>query len=295
MSPRALASGLVLAALVVLTGCSAFGVGGPSAAERTVTPAPVPTAEPSLPPGVTTDGVDDHRRLGVAHEQQLTNRSYTVRIIRSVRLDNGTTVRRLERGRAVGADGRMLSWVYDRRTEQADRPDDAIVTRRVWTNDTVRVLRYEYANGTARYTVTAPRQRTPYRDTGYTVGRMLAEEDAAVVARDADGSQTTYSLRARNLTGSLSSNAALDTVTTSSIRAVITRDGLVRDAVVRYTGRRDGTRAVASSTISYDTDTGAVTRPDWVDTALERARHDTAENTERAGGTANTTSETATE
>lgn len=276
MSRRSLVVGLALAALVVLPGCSAVGVGGPNAADGTVTPAPVPTAEPSRPPGVAADGVTSHRRLGVAHERRLANRSYTVRVVRAVRFENGTTVRRLERGRAVGADGRVLSWVHEPDTDRDERPTTAIVTREAWANDTVRVVRYEHANGTARYTVTRPRQRSPYRDTGHTVGRTLAAEDAAVVATDTAATPTTYTLRARNLTEDRATNAALDTVETSGVRAVVTDGGLVRRATIRYTGTRDGAPTVANSTISYDTDTGTVARPDWVGTALDRQENGTA-------------------
>ncbi|WP_137683558.1 hypothetical protein [Haloarcula mannanilytica] len=273
MQPRSLGVAIALVALVGFAGCSAFGTAGPSAGEGTVTPAPVPTAEPSPPPGVTADGVRDPERLGIAHEQRLTNESYAVTVVRTVRFDNGTTVRRLERGRTVGDGGVILSW----RTETAHSRagGGTVVSRRAWSNESVRVMRFQYANESTRYVVTASPQRYPYRRTAHSVGEMLSSEDAAVVASDTDADPPTYTLLARNLSDSLSTNPNLDRVETSSIRAVVTGRGLLRRASIRYTGTRDGTPAVAGSTIRFDTDPDPVTRPEWVETALQQEHKET--------------------
>jgi len=283
VQPRSLAVVLALAALVVLSGCSVFGTAGSSAGEGTVTPAPVPTAEPSPPPGVTADGVTDPERLGIAHEQRLTNESYTVSVVRTVRFDNGTTVRRLERGRTVGNGGVILSW----RTETAHSRVDggAVVSRRAWSNESVRVMRYQYANGSTRYTVAASHQRYPYRRTAHSVGETLSTEDAAVVTSDTDADPPTYTLLSRNLSDDLSTNPDLDRVETSSIRAVVTGRGLLRRASIRYTGTRDGTPAVAGSTIRFGTDPAPVTRPAWVETALEQAARERRTTTKRTNTT----------
>lgn len=281
MQPRSLGVGLALAALVILAGCSAFGTAGPSTGDRTVTPAPVPTPEPSPPPGVTTNGVRDPERLGAVHERHLTNRSYTVTVVRTIRFANGTTVRRLERGRTVGTDGAIAAWTHGRRSEQVD--NETIVSRRVWSNESVRVLRLRYANGTTEYTVSQSRQRYPYRRTGNAVARILSSEDADVVAVDTDTDPSTYTLLSRNLTGQRSAAADLKRVETSSIRAVVTDAGLIRHASIRYTGTRDGAPAVTNSTVSFDTTPKTVTRPAWVETALEQRDQESGERTQAAG------------
>ena len=284
VQPRSLAFGVALVGLVVLAGCSGFGTTGPDTGEQTVTPAPVPTPDPSLPPGVTADSVSDPQLLGSAHERRLTDRSYAVRVVRTVEFANGTTVRRLERGRTVGTDGTVRAWRRGPVRERAG--GDTIASRRSWANESVRVLRLQYANGTTRYRVGESRQRYPYRRTAYNVARTLADENAVVVASDTGADPPTYTLVSRDLSDEWTRSSGLDRVETSSVRAVVTGTGLLRRASVRYTGTRDGVPAVANSTVRFDTDTGAVTRPAWVETALEgqsRERDATPKDTGPSG------------
>ncbi|NLV13304.1 hypothetical protein [Haloarcula argentinensis] len=284
MQPRSLAVGIALVSLVVLGGCTAFSTAGPNGGEQTVTPAPVPTPDPSLPPGVTANSISDPERLGSAHERRLTNRSYTVTVVRTVQFANGTIVRRLEQGRMVGADGVILSWRH--RTEPDRGGDDAIVSRRAWTNESVHVLRLQYASGTTRYRVGESHRRHPYRRTAYNVARTLSDENAAIVASDTDADPPTYALESRNLSEELGTSTYLDRVETSRIRAVVIGTGVLKRASVRYAGMRDGAPAVASSTVRFDTDPETVTRPEWVETALEqqpRENETTVESTQATG------------
>lgn len=265
MSHRSL--GVALALCLVLAGCSAFDAAEPRPS-RTVTPAPVPTPEPSLPPGVTTSGVDDYERLAAAHRVALERESYTVAFARTVRLANGTTVRRSVGGRIVGDDGASRTW--EREAGRGERGAAGVVGQETWANASVQVVRFRYANGTSRYTVITADQQYPYRGAGLTVSESLVTEDATLVDSDTDAVPATYTLLARNLTGHRARTAALDHTETSSLRVVVTEDGLVRRATVRYTGTLDGTRAVVNTTIRYDVGPRTVTRPAWVETALER-------------------------
>jgi len=283
VQPRSLAVGIALVSLVVLGGCSAFGTAGPDAGQRTVTPAPVPTPDTGLPPGVTADSVSDPERLGSAHERRFANRSYAVTVVRAVQFVNGTTALLLERGRMVGDDGVILSWRH--RTARERAGGDTIVSRRAWTNESVHVLRLQYANGTTRYRVGESHRRYPYRRTAYSVAKTLSDENAAVVASDTDADPPTYALESRNLSEEWATSTDLDRVETSSIRAVVTGSGLLRRASVRYTGIRDGAPAVANSTIRFDTDPGTITRPAWVETALEQRSRESDTNVERTPAT----------
>jgi hypothetical protein len=278
VQPRSLAVGIAIAALVVTGGCSAFGTTDPDAGPRTVTPAPVPTPDPSLPPGVTADSVGDPERLGSAHERRLTDRSYAVTVVRTVQFANGTTVRRLERGRLVGSDGTVRSWRH--RTTRERAGSESIVSTRAWTNESVRVVRLRYANGTTRYTVAESRQRYPYQRTAYNVAGTLSDENAVVVASDTDTVPPAYALESRSLSEEWATSTDLDRVETSSIGAVVTGTGLLKRASVRYTGMRDGAPAVANSTIRFDTDPGTVTRPAWVATALEQESRENGSGTD---------------
>jgi len=265
----------VVTLCLVLAGCSAFGAPEPRPAQ-TVTPAPVPTPEPSLPPGVTTSGVEDYERLAAAHRAALQRESYTVEFSQTVRLTNGTTVRRSVGGRTVGDDGASRTW--ERETGRALCNATGVVGQETWANASVQVVRFRYANDTSRYTVITADQQYPYRGTGLAVSESLVTENAALVASDTDADPATYTLLARNLTGYRARTAALDHTETSSLRVVVTEDGLVRRATVRYTGTLDGTHAVVVTTIRYDVGPRTVTRPDWVETAFDRrTRAETAE------------------
>ncbi|MBV0902558.1 hypothetical protein [Haloarcula salina] len=271
MSHRSLTVAVTLC--LVLAGCSAFSA-VESEPVRTVTPAPVPTSEPSLPPGVTTSGVDDYERLAAAHREILERESYTVEFSRTVRLANGTTVRRLVGGRIVGDDGASRTW--ERATGSAQHSATGFVGQETWANASVQVVRFRYANGTSRYTVITADQQYPYRGTGLAVSESLVAEDASLVDTDTD--PATYTLLARNLSGYRARTAALDRTETSSLRVVVTGEGLVQRATVRYTGPLDGTRAAVNTTIRYDVGPRSVERPAWVERAFDRrSRTETAE------------------
>lgn len=85
---------------VVLVGCCLLSAGctglfgSEAAATETVTPAPVPTADPTtgseqLAPGIVGDRVVDPTALGRAHVRRLSNTSYQVRHSRTVMHDGG--------------------------------------------------------------------------------------------------------------------------------------------------------------------------------------------------------------
>ncbi|WP_424001242.1 hypothetical protein ACOZ4I_15845 [Haloarcula salina] len=265
MSHRSLV--VAVALCFALAGCSAFGA-AESEPVRAVTPAPVPTPEPSLPPGVTTSGVEDYERLDAAHRAALEGEGYTVEFSRTVRLANGTTVRRSVGGRTVGDGGASRTWERD--AVRAERGATGVVGQETWANASVQVVRFQYANDTSRYTVITADQQYPYRGTGLAVSESLVTENASLVDTDTNADPTTFTLLARNLTGYRATTAALDHTETSSLRVVVTEDGLVQRATVRYTGTLDGTRAAVVTTIRYDAGPRTVERPAWVETALDR-------------------------
>lgn len=101
---------VVLVVLVVFAGCG--GVFG-GEETTTLTPAAVPTDEPTatpvprLAPGLTRAGVTNASALAAAHDGALDGRSFTVRRTRTYRTDAGITVRKLTSVTHVASDGRF--------------------------------------------------------------------------------------------------------------------------------------------------------------------------------------------
>lgn len=103
---------LLVAALVVLVGCS--GPADTAPPTETVTAAPVPTADPPvrLAPGVTVGGVDDPVALAVAHRTALGGTTVTVRLEASRRYANGSLRWRRTATERVDATGRPVRSHY---------------------------------------------------------------------------------------------------------------------------------------------------------------------------------------
>ena len=90
---------VLIAALVILAGCSGLFVGDRGDSERstsTVTPMAVPTDEPTptptpqLAPGLTQQGIVDRSALLSAHDSYLQNRSFTLHTNQAALASNGT-------------------------------------------------------------------------------------------------------------------------------------------------------------------------------------------------------------
>jgi hypothetical protein len=110
---------LGLAALVVLAGCNGGITDGDGT--RTVTPAPVPSATPGGPPGVSPDDVAPDE-LADAHQSLLAATNYTVVIDERV-ADGNRTLRETSRRRYVADGGREYRTV---RHEVIDYPATAL-------------------------------------------------------------------------------------------------------------------------------------------------------------------------
>ena len=103
---------LLLVVCVVLAGCNGV-FGGDTQETSTLTPAAVPTDEPTrtplpqLAPGLTGEGVVNASALAAAHDATLEDTSYTARRTVTYRTPNGTPVRRIESVTRVADDGRF--------------------------------------------------------------------------------------------------------------------------------------------------------------------------------------------
>lgn len=228
---------VVVAALVVLGGCGAFG----GTDRQPVTPVPVPeqSRPAGLAPGVADDAVDS-RRLGAAHRRATQNRSYTLSMRLS--MEWGTQVV------ALAVEGRHR---YDYRTDIVDQQ----YTRQVYASGDRRYVYNERTEGT--WTATgdpAPvrvlidpdpaRLVEAYFDTDVRVERPACEScPVTLTARDPP--------------------PAFEPADNYTVRATVRPEGLVTSLNVSY---RD---PASDSRVEYDirytdVDNTTVGRPAWV-------------------------------
>jgi hypothetical protein len=155
---------LLVAALVVVAGCSspASPPTGATTATATATAAPVPTDRPStfLAPGVTPRGVVDPVALATAHRRTLGRTSVTVHVEESRRYENGTLRWRRTATQRVDAGGRTVRSHYVGEFE-GPRRGSGLLSGFVRFPDASRVERYTVDDGAYH------RYRFPSGDTWY--------------------------------------------------------------------------------------------------------------------------------
>lgn len=266
MRPRA----LLVAALLVLAGCSGLQPPGSGPAEPTdtVTPVAVPAADDDqLPPGVRSDGIINETRLARAHRSALANRSWTRRGRAAVVYQNGSvydasSIRRIvddRNGTAIeilNRSSKGRSWNHVR------------VTR--WTNGTVRAVRREYRNGTTGYEF----HRVQWSDAGIGSAspvNLLAAFGATPRGKRTVEGSTAYLFVADGVTGvPFGSYESVEQAGEGRLRALVTAEGFVRwtrlRAPVRI-GDANGRYVIDDEFVLGGTSVG---RPDWVATAAER-------------------------
>jgi len=258
-------SAALLACLLTTAGCSAL-VGTDEAGQTTVTPAPVPTAQPSVtgpayPPGVTRDGLHSVSRLSVAHREALENTSYTLREeYRAFNAANGSESVRRAATIAVASPTRYR---------------DEMVRMRTGANGTVtRFEQSAYADGSRWYerrddgTVEYRHGRLEFtRDkfaarTAFYLGRygVVDRSETTVVVRNG-----TRRYRIRGTGGEVPATERLDEY---RIELLVGPDGLVRRFEVRYRTDRTAVRYRFRYEKVGET---TVPRPAWLDSATNES------------------------
>jgi hypothetical protein len=253
---------LLVVALSLTAGCSQPLIGD-GAPEETPTVTPVPIAEDGsrgaddgrlggeeLAPGVQSDGIADPARLLAAHDEALSNRSYTVRLSSRRETNQSTTV---TYGRAVrvGEDGHFH---YVLTTET---PGGEYRIERWRGAETAAEAVTEKGNTTYRR---LEDPAIPNLLTGGDLWRLFVALPADVEAiGDRDGTAV------HRVTGGPGELPPLSNVTYA---VEVTERGLIRAYEVRYdlAGRTPGTTVTVTATVSGVGET-TVERPPWVDDA----------------------------
>ena len=224
---------LVLAALVLCTGCGAapFGGDGSSTPRETFTPVPVsPTETPTgteppdiLPPGVSSEGTVNATRLRQAHDRLLGNRSYTwtfdYEIRGSPQIDSAFD---RDVSREVRVDGRRILVTQTNNLAEVDLS--------VYTNASAGYLRVAEDNTTRVSALDNPGTAATYVDAGTLIERFLAvtNPDITPVER---GGETYYRVQSgRQAPQALGGTKA----SRDSVTAYITESGFIQSLIVRY-------------------------------------------------------------
>lgn len=269
---------LALAALLAVAGCA--GAGGPTAAELTVTPAPVPTDAPPTPderlaPGLTTAGVVDPLALAAAHAAVLRSATYEVSIEEVVvRADGSLIERRVVEGRFAGPTRYRVR--LERETSRGPDP-----TSSLYANGARLYERLETTSGTRYY---VPREdlegrpRWPEDPAGRPTQRgelyaaLVGSRPAYVGSTVVDG-ETRHRVVADGAVHAsfLAAWEYVDTIESFRFTATVRDDGLVVGYDLRYEATVGGEPWVVTRTARW-TGVGEVTvdPPDWYPTARER-------------------------
>ncbi len=272
--PRGRAGAVVLAVLVVLSGC---GAAGPDSADRptAVTPAPVPTDAPAGPgvepvPGLTTEGVASPVRLAEAHRDRLSEATFTRRTTETISGPDGprrtTTV-------TVRANLRDFAFRYLRTQRAAPEYPVRSVTPALdlWSNGSYTLSRAE-DDGAVRYGV---ERGLAYGEavTGITgneaVVRVLSAFDLRVNETDGGYRLTADGVRRA---GDLPIPTLARNLTNATLSAFVTDRGVVRSYRLSYDVTLGGERlrVVETSAVLAVGET-RVERPAWAGAAFANA------------------------
>lgn len=261
---------LALVVLLALAGCNGF-VGG-TEPQPTLTPAPVPTDRPPLPPGIDQSGSVTPAAVGTAHSDALAGTSYAVETERRV-VDGNRTLRVVTHDWQVDDDGDYAG-VYE--YDAVDYPTEPAITRvAYWSNRTVRASQFTTGgyNGTDYETSTTPSPVLDLDIDGTVVGILEAFEPR--VAGRTAGRIVVVSTELQSNT--LGTPRSATGTRNGTLFMRITPRGLVTDIRVTFeTTLANRTVRVIRETRVRAVGATTVERPDWVATArAEEQRYDT--------------------
>jgi hypothetical protein len=261
---RRLLPPLLLGALVLTAGCQSL-LGDGLVGDAT----PTPTESTVFAPGVTEHAVSP-TRLGTAHRRDLQDRSYTLTVTTAARYPDGHRLT-IRHTRTIGGDG---SRHHEMRAEGEPRYVLSVPPSAVHRAEEV------WSNGSVSYTMLRKRGLTSYYRNGSVSENSAVFDATAFLDAYVAGAER---LSVRELEGDGAIRYRIDAVdrngtptpdddVTASL--VVDTFGLIHRFHVRaptesFVSYRDG--GTVTITVRY-TDVGntTVTRPDWVETAIDR-------------------------
>lgn len=280
---------VILVVLLLLAGCSGFlgSRGGPP--EVSVTPADVPSDNPTvaprgqIAPGVTATGVYNASALAHAHARILGNTSFTIRMNLTHHYPNGTLaqsttgIRRVETGPPLNVRVHYLLSVEQSVLRHSNR--SSVLAVNLWYDSENRYQRTIYTNNTTKYDTHSFRFRrgAPYQLTyAWRINRTLSTADTQVTRLTRNGS--TY-YRIEGTIPSKYHSTSPSTKQNSSYWMLIDSRGVVHEYhhTVTSSGPNGTTVHIHLDIYFQKIGNTTVTRPTWVETA--RNRTETANRT----------------
>ena len=271
--------------LVVLAGCSGIGGTAGDSGEQeveTVTPVPVPDADPERgrSTGIDGSGVSDPWSLAAAHSERIENRSYRLVSNQTVQYENGTLRSQYRTDLRLATNRTYFITV---RTDGPEGPlllGEPPAVSEFWADGETYIR--AFGESDPRYNEFTPTNSgvgtwwfwasTGSFDVLLTPSELIGETLSAVPTRvestrSVDGGERYRVVEVGAPVAELPFPAASPARNVSLV-AEIDRSGLVRRLELEYSGRIDGDRVVVSRSIAYsDIGSTEVRRPPWFDRA----------------------------
>ena len=273
---------VLLAALVVLAGCSGFA--GSRDSTETVTPVPELPREPVYPPGVAGSGVTDPGAVASAHTDEVAAVSYTLLSARTVRAENGTLLSHFTVQVELDDD---RSYHARARTEGPAAPKflGRPPAMAAFWSDGETYLRTLAREGTTVYDELDPDSQVvptwrywtsaaAFGDRGSSATTTIRDVLAAFtwqVGTAERGNTTDYRLESEAYTAGTVGPPDVTDIRNATATVTVTEPGLVRSIRLRYVGTVDGDSVAVERTVEYDAvGNTTVERPGWADRATNQ-------------------------
>lgn len=260
---------VVIALLLVLSGCSGLPVIGTESERVSVTPAQVPSgpAVGTIAPGITESGVVDAQALVDAHQRELANESMTMNYSIRTIAENGTEISRTNSTVRYGAN-RTVTHTHSTKTD-ADRTGST--ERQSWSNDTDTYIRTK-ENGTTNYYQTSAMNQTASTSIQNTLSKAT---NISVKNRSSGEGPDQYELR-----GTIESDTNQGP-SNYQIQLHIDARGFIHEYRQEFQYQQNRTTTRRTTEIRFETNTTPPERPAWVDEAENETRN---ESTARESG-----------
>jgi hypothetical protein len=276
---------VLLVVAIVSAGCSGFATDGGSGEGKdgdptvSVTPAPVPSVETRerLAPGLSDDGIENASALAAAHDFELRNRSFTLRMNQTVEYANGSL-----RGRTVGVvrvvpDGAAFRTNYTiTGTPIASHTTDfELVRTERWFGGERGLAASTFANDTTNYDRFSAEFGSSivrsFIDNGDRYARLLDGARTRVVGRTERDGKTFYRVAASDPSSTaLARYPSLESAENATLEALVSSRGFVRAHRLAYraTTENGSTLRIVESVRYTDIGDTTVRRPPWYEEAL---------------------------
>lgn len=269
---------VLLTLSLVLAGCNGLG-GGDETPTGTITPAEVPTDEPTqtpipqLAPGLTNKGVIDAFALGDAHAAVLSNTSYTFHENTTTRYANGTVFNQITTRAQMTNDGRF--YIIQNGLNSNVSGSGGLSA---WSNGERALLAQTRNNNTSYSSLyELSNEPVPPQEAVKAIGidpthseeiyGLFGSVETRVIDRATRNRTIHYQIVATNVTNPITFDKGHNPRNVT-LQALVNSQGLIQEYQLNYTVTLNGTPVQIHRQVNY-TNLGNTTteRPPWYDEA----------------------------